>query len=78
MKLWIRSQNKELLIKVNCIFIEEIDNLIVLRSFCENKEVYLGTYTYKRAIEVLDTIQNLLQNAYVGNSGRIVYEMPEE
>ena len=39
----------------------------------------LGTYeTKERAIEVLDEIQDLLQNAYVGNANRIVYQMPKD
>lgn len=48
----------------------------------ENSGCYfelLGTYkTKERAIELLDEIQDLLQNAYAGNVNRIVYQMPVE
>lgn len=39
----------------------------------------LGTYeTKERAIEILNEIQDLLQNAYVGGSNRVVYQMPKD
>lgn len=78
MELWIRSQDGRIL--------QEVDNLFLDANY-ENKRistydgdnVELGTYkTKERALEVLDEIQDLLQNAYIGNSNRIVYEMPKE
>ena len=39
----------------------------------------LGTYeTREKALKVLDEIQDLLQNAYVGGSNMIVYKMPKD
>lgn len=57
-------------------------------SYFENKRIcsYDGDYktelgiyeTKERAFEVLDIIQDLLQNAYVGKSNRLFYQMPKE
>jgi hypothetical protein len=59
MELWIRSQDKEKLLKVNDIAIEM--NMIY-GYFDKNTEYeHLGTYaTKERALEVLDEIQSLL------------------
>lgn len=57
MELWIRSQNKKRLIK--CEEIEVVNNWI-----CVNKEINVGSYLQngeKRALEVLDEIQNLIK-----------------
>lgn len=78
MKIWIRSQDKRIL--------QEVDNIYLDANY-EDKRIItydghyteLGTYeTKERAIEILDKIQDLLQNAYVVNSNRIVYQMPKE
>ena len=75
MELWIRSQDRIFLRKVNTIGIVEGRDFW---SIDENLTVSFGKYkTKERAIEVLDEIQDLLQNAYVGNANRIVYKMPE-
>ena len=75
MELWIRSQDRTFLRKVNTIGIVEGRDFW---SIDENLTVSFGKYkTKERAIEVLDEIQDLLQNAYVGNANRIVYKMPE-
>lgn len=66
MNLWIRSQDKECLLKTDIVMLEEIE---------ENKEywIYAGHKLYgpyrvfgvyhkkERALEVLDEIQDLLQ-----------------
>ena len=75
MELWIRSQDRTFLRKVNTIGIVEGRDFW---SIDENLTVSFGKYkTKERAIEVLDEIQDLLQNAYVGSANRIVYQMPE-
>lgn len=60
MELWIRSQNKENLVQIDSLYIDQNE---------ENKELYdilqgcilMGTYkTKERALEVLDEIQKLL------------------
>ncbi len=90
MDLWIRSQDKEKLLKVNDIAIEM--NMIY-GYFDKNTEYeLLGTYKSKeRALEVLDEIQNILKNNQYGYKvdglGKkvdiipnqiFVYEMPME
>lgn len=77
MELWIRSQDKTTLINTRRIDVDD-NNIIVWDEGRYASEIYLGIYkTKERALEVLDEIQDLLQNAYVGNVNRIVYQMPE-
>lgn len=89
MDLWVRSQLKGSLIKVNDLRIMQLDKdgfraLIeedAKEGWCiiANDDPCVVTYkTRERALEVFDAIQDLLQNAYVGNSNRLVYQMPEE
>lgn len=74
MELWIRSQDKEHLTKTTDIDISCDDKTIILINNYE-----MAKYkTKERTIEILDEIQDLLQNAYVGNTNRIVYQMPEK
>lgn len=79
MNLWVRSQDKELLMKSPELRYNQKGNDHSILAY-DSLGVYriLGTYkTKERAIEVLDEIEDLLQNAYVGNANRIVYKMPE-
>lgn len=86
MDLWIRSQDKMDLVKVRDVGINyNYKNQIIANYAPELYKnggeyyVLLGTYDSKeRALEVLDKIQDLLQNVYIPNSNRIVYQMPEE
>ena len=86
MNLWIRSQDKSSIVKVDNLYVS-VGNYICY--YVEKGKEVPGTYyrpsgelgrykTKERAIEVLDEIQDLLQNAYVGNVNRIVYQMPEK
>lgn len=86
MNLWVRSQDKESLVKISniqYILRKEIDCGIsteyhYIGTYYDNLKI-LGTYkTKERALEVLDEIQDLLQNAYVGSVNRIVYQMPDK
>ena len=80
MELWIRSQDKKTLVKSDYITIiwSPFHYSIVGYLNGKIKHKILGSYkTQKRAIEILDEIEDLLQNAYVGNANRIVYKMPE-
>lgn len=78
MELWIRSQSKEYLTPIKnpiCI----CDNNKIVYKESASYIMTLAEYkTKERAIEVLDEIQDLLQNAYVVNTSRIVYQMPKE
>lgn len=79
MNLWVRSQDKELLMKSPELRYNQKGNNHSILAY-NSLGVYriLGTYkTKERAIEVLDEIKDLLQNAYVENANRIVYQMPE-
>ena len=85
MELWIRSQDKINLVKVRKISVNYQDNKQIIANYMpelyENSGEYyeiLGTYkTKERALEVLDEIQDLLQNAYAKNVSIIVYQMSE-
>ena len=80
MKLWIRSQDKKTLVKSDYITIIWFPFHYSIVGYLNGKIKHkiLGSYkTQKRAIEILDEIEDLLQNAYVGNANRIVYKMPE-
>ena len=63
MELWIRSQDKRQLLKVN-------DGLYIANGFDDTDDTFIGIKNVghigryveeKRALEVLDEIQNLLQ-----------------
>lgn len=61
MELWVRSQDKRILQKVDNIFLDaNYENKRI--STYDGDNVELGTYkTKERAIEVLDEIQNILK-----------------
>lgn len=62
MELWIRSQDRRILQKVDNIFLDaNYDNKRIC-SYDNDSEIELGTYeTKERALEILDEIQMLLQ-----------------
>ena len=75
--MWIRTQDKETLLNVNCIDVYNLNKNEWIIEACGND---LGTYESKeRAIEVLDEIQKLLiampRTEIPFNY--IVYQMPE-
>lgn len=66
MELWIRSQNKLTLTKINSVVIDFNDKKKLVANYIEfyGSEDYtpLGEYdTEERALEVLDEIQNILK-----------------
>ena len=83
MELWIRNQDKEILIKIDRIGIEKFDDgygIVTYERIGTKNEFGLGLYKSKeRALEVLDEIQCHLVNI---NDTRdryfYVYEMPKE
>lgn len=86
MDLWIRSQDRVLLRKVNTIGIVEGRDFW---SIDENLTVSFGKYkTKERALEVLNEIQNKLNIRYrdyegiefifANNITPMIYEMPKE
>ena len=68
MELWIRSQDKHILMKVgslevdNDIYDNENDFLITANRQDEKLSYILGTYSEERALEVLDEIQKYINN----------------
>ena len=75
MDLWIRSQDKKKLIKVDEIKIETVKDG---NTFIYSHATDLGTYeTKERALEVLDEIQKYILLPNIDNSA-YVYIMPEE
>ena len=86
MELWIRSQDKRTLLKVNRIDVDG-KKIIVWDNDYYCSETYMGTYaTEERALEVLDEIQKILKSSfivnglgeYVSQSNTTIYEMPKE
>lgn len=62
MDIWIRSQNKDILMKVDNLLIDSEKNVIFTHKFINNKEVTytLGKYkTKERALEVLNEIESI-------------------
>ena len=94
MKLWIRSQDKEVLLNIKGIQYQnyklvenetvEANILIGLYNYYDNE--ILGEYeTKERALEVLTEIQNMLyaglkatNNNQLAGTTSIVYQMPEK
>ena len=81
MELWIRSQDKMNLVKVNQININYQNNNQIIANYIPDfvgtqgeYYEYLGTYKSKeRAIEVLDEIQNILKpQLIIKDSGKII------
>lgn len=54
MDLWIRSQDKKCLTMVNHLYIDDSHHIR------QQDDLILGTYETKRALEVLEEIQNIL------------------
>lgn len=73
--MWVRSQNREVLINVNNLYINQRGNeYSIIVDYCNDNWFALGTYKSKeRAIEVLDDIQH-----YLDENWSETFEMPEE
>ena len=68
--MWIRTQDKETLLNVNCIDVYNLNKNEWIIEACGND---LGTYNSKeRALEVLDEIQAHLENNYLS-----INDMPQ-
>lgn len=78
MNLWVRSQDKRILQKVDNIFLDANfeDKRI---STYDGDNVELGTYkTKERALEVLDEIQEYINFNIKLKLETCIYEMPED
>lgn len=92
MELWIRSQDKMKLVKVNYVYIRESDDHFTMYGETIDSGPIIGIYrTKKRALNVLDEIQKVIRwiqkdmknttmgdfQSLIGNFDKYVYEMPE-
>ena len=87
--MWIRSQNKEELIDVGCVFVRKhVDDYNIITAF-EDAVFVLGMYKKKStALEVVDTIQLRIVQSYLhkrhkptrclANAEDVVFEMPKD
>ena len=81
MELWIRSQDKLKLVKVNYVYaIENKINSFSIYGETIDSAPIIGRYeTKERAIEVLDEIQKLLKTAELNDDiNVIVYQIPKD
>ena len=82
MELWIRSQDKLKLVKVNYVYAMESNNHYTIYGETIDSSPIIATYkTKERALEVLDEIQEKLTQFNVKTDyGCVsnVYEMPQE
>ena len=76
MILWIRSQNKDILIKCNSIELD--DHSTYCEIWVNGFDKLIGNYkSEKRALEVLDEIQKIIKWCQ-DDFDDYVYEMPLE
>lgn len=91
MELWIRSQNKDRIVKPNAVMVASFQELVSIHCYIDkDTNVWLGNYSTKeRALEVLDEIHQRLINLgtieIAPDSYKVlpkdtsnVYEMPKE
>ena len=81
MELWIRSQDKLKLVKVNYVYaIENKINSFSIYGETIDSAPIIGRYeTKERALEVLDEIQKLLKTAELNDDiNVIVYQIPKD
>jgi hypothetical protein len=90
MELWVRSQNKQSLLKANAIIINSFEDLIAIHGYIDSDtHLWLGTYkTKERALEVLDEIQKFIErdckeyksngDYYTSKYEYSVFQMPQE
>lgn len=76
--LWIRTQNKEMLLKVKGIYYDYQQNKHYITCITDDELYWVGIYaTKERALEVLDEIQEKIE-CYLDDKLAYVYEMPKD
>lgn len=79
MELWIRSQDKMKLVKVNyCYIMDQNDHFTIIGETIDSGPIIATYKTKKRALEVLDDIQDLMRSLTDSDLKIIQYEMPKE
>ena len=71
MELWIRSQDREKITKVNSVNVLGFEDKITIHGYIDDRNhFWLGTYkSKKRALEVLDEIQTIIRGKYATSFG---------
>lgn len=78
MDLWIKSQSKDYLVKVDAVYIVKHTYEYKDYYYIEDEKYRYAAYTTKeKALEVLNEIQSLLETRGT-NVSQMVYNMPEE
>jgi len=75
--MWIRSQDKEILINATCICLgsENHEKGCICASSADGNKWYIGKYSTKeKALKVLDEIQKLIYDYQLGG----VFQMPQD
>ena len=77
MDLWIRSQDKEMLCKAECVELMH-DDPVYAKIYLNGKfpDLIVGCYEKQRALELLGEIEKLPLNLL--HRDFVVYKMPEE
>ena len=71
MELWIRSQDRTALIKIDELNIGKSGSFWVIKD--KNPKNILGSYdSFDRTLEVLDEIQNILNPKYILDASSII------
>ncbi len=81
--MWIRSQDKEILINATCICLGSENHICAYASNAEGGNWYVGKYSTKeKALKVLDKIQKLIVadtlNAVYDYRLGGVFQMPDD
>lgn len=72
MELWVRNQDKENLVKVELLEIEEREKDCAIVTMFQKNVARLGIYkTKERALEVLDEIQDILKPKVIINTYKV-------
>lgn len=78
MKLFIKGQDKEILVKLGTCIINW-DELVKAEYNILCDGYIIGIYrTLKRAKQILDEIEKFIQECYAGKRFDFVYQMPEK
>ena len=79
MELWIRSQDKMKLVKVNYVYImDQQDHFTLIGETIDSGPIIAIYKTKERALEVLDEIQDLMRSLSDSDLKIIQYDMPKE
>lgn len=81
MSLWIRSQDKEILINVIAVGVDIGSNIYAITNNDKLEPLVIGNYSTKeKALKVLDEIQEFIKNMYIGLANYMgkPFQMPQD